>query len=72
MLVARTVGLCRDATRTHAYKGTIPIDEVEDGYTDSQRTDCRNRVTQVARYHRADDSHDGNGDVGDDVGYGYA
>ena len=39
-VVARSVGLCRDATCTHADEGAVPIDEVKDRHADSQRTDC--------------------------------
>ena len=72
MPVAGTVGLRRDATRAHADEGAVPIDEVKNRHTHSQRSDRCDRVAQVSRYHRADDTHDGYGDVGDDVGQSYA
>ena len=42
----------------------VPIYKVENRHADSQRTNGRNRVAHVTRNHRADDTHNGYGNVG--------
>ena len=71
-VVASTECLRRDAACTHTDEGTVPVDEVEDGHTDSQRANTAHRLAHMSRYHRAHNAHNRHRDVGDDVGDGYA
>jgi hypothetical protein len=65
-----TKGLRRETTRTHTDEGAVPVDEVEDGNADGQRSDGSSAI--AIRHTPCDegggDAHKGHGDVGYDIG----
>ena len=65
--VAGSVGLCRDAARSHAQETARPVYHVEYRRSDADGAYCGGTVAQPARYRRIDHAQQGDGDVGYDV-----
>ena len=73
-MLLRAECLCREARGAHTDKGAVPVDEVEYRNTYRERT---YRGRSIATRHATcdkgrGDAHQRNGDVRDDVWYGYS
>lgn len=63
--------LGRQSAGSHAYEAAIPVDEIEDRDPDGQGPDRGRRVLAVPMTGNGGrcNTHERNGDVGDDVGH---
>lgn len=73
-MVLRAECLCRKSARAHADEGAVPVDEVEDGNTNRERTDGERSLaaTSAASDECRGYTHEGHRNIRDDVRYCYS